>query len=67
MVPFQRLVFEKHQSEQRENQQGYDLLDDLELDECEGAAIADEAHAVARRVYDNWKAVVMRRPVLAAQ
>ena len=28
---------------------------------------ADEAHAVARRVYDNWKAVVMRRPVLAAQ
>ena len=46
VVPLQRFASEADNGEHREDSDGDNLLDDLELHECEGTAIAHEADTV---------------------
>ena len=48
MVPLQGLALEQEGDDDREDGQGDDFLDDLELHQVEGTAVAVEADAVGR-------------------
>jgi len=48
MVPVQRLGLEAECQDKRENYKRYALLDDLELDQVEGAAVNIGPYAVSR-------------------
>ena len=48
MVPLEVLALEEEVHDDREDGQGNDLLQDLELHQAEGAAVAAEADAVGR-------------------
>lgn len=50
MIPLQRLALEENNGEDRENGNRDDLLDDLELHQRKGSAVADEAHTVCRHL-----------------
>ena len=50
MVPVQGLALEKNGNNQSEDYQGHDLLDDLELDKAEGAAVSRETDTVRRNL-----------------
>ena len=50
MVPVQGLALEKNGNNQSEDYQRHDLLDDLELDKAEGAAVSRETDTVRRNL-----------------
>ena len=50
MIPLQCLALEENNGEDRENGNRDDLLDDLELHQRKGSAVADEAHTVCRHL-----------------
>ena len=50
VIPLQRLTLEENNGEDRENGNRDDLLDDLELHQRKGSAVANEAHTVCRHL-----------------